>query len=198
MSEPARQASQAPALVRCGWATSELMLRYHDEEWGAPLHDDRALFEFLVLEGAQAGLSWSTILNKRARYREAFNAFDIVAVAAYDDAQVERLLGDPGIVRNRQKIAAAIQNARATRAIQQEFGSLDAYLWRFVGGRPRVNSWIALAEIPASTPESDAMSKDLKRRGFRFVGSTICYAFMQATGMVNDHARDCFRGNKIR
>ena len=193
MSEPARQVSQAPALVRCGWATSELMLRYHDEEWGAPLHDDRALFEFLVLEGAQAGLSWSTILNKRARYREAFDGFDIAAVAAYDDTQVARLLGDAGIVRNRQKIAAAIQNAQATRAIQQEFGSLDAYLWRFVGGRPRVNAWAALAEIPASTPESDAMSKELKRRGFTFVGTTICYAFMQATGLVNDHLVDCFR-----
>jgi len=193
MSEPARQVSQAPALVRCGWATSELMLRYHDEEWGAPLHDDRALFEFLVLEGAQAGLSWSTILNKRARYREAFDGFDIAAVAAYDDTQVEQLLGDAGIVRNRQKIAAAIQNARATRAIQQEFGSLDAYLWRFVGGRPRVNAWTTLTEVPASTPESDAMSKELKRRGFAFVGTTICYAFMQATGLVNDHLVDCFR-----
>ncbi|WIG59523.1 MAG: DNA-3-methyladenine glycosylase [Ktedonobacterales bacterium] len=178
---------------RCEWATSALGIRYHDEEWGVPLHDDRRLFEFIVLEGAQAGLSWETILRKREHYRAVFDDFDVAAVAAYDERKVAALLADAGIVRNRAKIAAAIHNARAVQAIQSEFGSFDAYLWRFVGGQPHVNAWRTLAEIPASTAESDAMSRDLKRRGFSFVGSTICYALMQATGMVNDHVVACFR-----
>lgn len=169
------------------------MLRYHDEEWGVPLHDDRALFEFLILEGAQAGLSWSTILRKRAAYRAAFDSFEPAAVAAYDDSKIATLLADPGIVRNRLKIAAAVTNARAFLVVQREFGSFDAYLWRFAGGAPRQNAWASLADIPARTPGSDALSKDLKRRGFAFVGSTICYAHMQAVGMVNDHTTDCFR-----
>jgi DNA-3-methyladenine glycosylase I len=158
-----------------------------------PVHDDHTLFELLMLEGAQAGLSWDTILRKREQYRAAFDGFDPATVARYDEAKVQRLLADPGIVRNRRKIAAAVQNARAFLAVQHEFGSFDAYIWRFVGGRPRVNAWRSLAELPARTPEADAMSKDLKRRGFAFVGPTISYAFMQATGMVNDHVVDCFR-----
>jgi DNA-3-methyladenine glycosylase I len=182
---------------RCAWARSPLSMRYHDEEWGVPVHDDRRLFEFLVLEGAQAGLSWETILKKRDNYRAAFEGFDPARVARYGPVEVARLLADPGIVRNRAKIAAAIQNARAFLAIQQEFGSFDAYIWRFVGGRPIRNAWHALSEIPARTAESDAMSKDLKRRGFAFVGSTICYAHMQATGMVNDHTTDCFRYGEV-
>jgi DNA-3-methyladenine glycosylase I len=180
-------------IKRCEWAKNELSIRYHDEEWGRPVHDDRLLFEFLVLEGAQAGLSWDTILRKRERYREVFDNFDPAIVARYGKRKVNALLGDAGIVRNRLKIAAAIGNAQAFLAVAEEFGSFDAYIWRFVGGRPRVNAWRTLRELPASTAESDAMSKDLKRRGFRFVGSTICYAFMQAVGMVNDHAPDCFR-----
>lgn len=180
--------------TRCQWAgTDPLYVAYHDLEWGVPVHDDRLLFEFLVLEGAQAGLSWATILKKRAAYRAAFDGFDPAIVAAYDDAKVAELLANPGIVRNRAKIASAIGNARAFLAVQQEFGSFDAYIWQFVDGRPRQNSWRSLAEIPASTPESEAMSKDLRKRGFIFVGSTICYAHMQATGMVNDHLVDCFR-----
>jgi DNA-3-methyladenine glycosylase I len=178
---------------RCAWARTTLSIAYHDEEWGVPVHDDRTLFEFLILEGAQAGLSWETILKKRENYRRAFEGFDPAVVARYGEAEVARLLADPGIVRNRAKIAAAITNARALLAAQQEFGSFDAYLWRFVGAAPRLNSWETLALIPARTAESDAMSKDLKRRGFAFVGSTICYAFMQAVGMVNDHTIDCFR-----
>jgi len=189
-------AAIAPA--RCAWARSDLMARYHDEEWGVPLHDDRALFEFIVLEGAQAGLSWETILRKREAYRAAFDHFDAEAVARYGEAEVARLLADAGIVRNRAKIAAAIGNARATLAVREEFGSFDAYIWRFVGGRPKVNAWRTLAELPARTAESDALSKDLKRRGFAFVGSTICYAHMQATGMVNDHTTDCFRYQQLR
>jgi len=181
---------------RCHWATSPLMIRYHDEEWGVPIHHDRRLFEFLILEGAQAGLSWETILKKRGNYRRAFDRFDVGKIARYDKEQVRALLADPGIVRNRLKIAAAISNARAFLAVQEEFGSFDRYIWQFVGGKPRQNSWAK--HPPASTPESDAMSKDLKRRGFHFVGSTICYAFMQATGMVNDHAHDCFRRRQIR
>ncbi len=173
-------------------------MRYHDEEWGVPLHDDRALFEFLVLEGAQAGLSWETILRKREAYRAAFDYFAIETVAAYDQRKVEALLADAGIVRNRRKIEAAIQNARVALAIRKEFGSLDAYLWRFVGGSPRRNAWQALEKLPAQTAESDAMSKDLRRRGCSFVGSTICYAFMQATGMVNDHVVGCFRYEEIQ
>jgi len=181
------------ALPRCAWAGNQLAVRYHDEEWGVPLHDDRTLFEFLVLEGAQAGLSWDTILQKRARYREVFDHFEAAQVAAYGPEKVAALLADPGIVRNRQKIAAAIGNAVAFLAAQDEHGSFDAYIWRFIGGVPRQNAWSALHDLPAQTPESIAMSKDLRRRGFRFVGPTICYAFMQATGMVNDHATTCFR-----
>ncbi len=184
---------------RCGWASlaDPLYLAYHDAEWGVPLHDDRALFEFLILEGAQAGLSWATILHKRENYRHTFDGFDPRKVARYDARKVRSLLADPGIVRNRLKIAAAIQNAKACLAVQKEFGSLDAYLWQFVGGQPKKNARKTLRAIPAQTPESQAMSKDLIRRGFRFVGPTICYALMQATGMVNDHTVDCFRYNQI-
>jgi DNA-3-methyladenine glycosylase I len=185
------------AIHRCAWATSPLSIPYHDEEWGVPLHDDRALFEFLILEGAQAGLSWETILKKRDNYRVAFEGFDPARVARYGSAELARLLADPGIVRNRAKIAAAIQNARAYLAVQEEFGSFDAYIWRFVGGRPIVNAWRSLTDLPARTAESEAMSKDLKRRGFAFVGATICYAHMQATGMVNDHTTDCFRYPRV-
>ena len=184
-------------LPRCAWAKRPLDIQYHDREWGVPQHDDRVLFEFLVLEGAQAGLSWSTILDKRHNYRRAFDNFDARKVARYDARKVRKLLADPGIVRNRLKIAAAIQNAKAFLAVQQEFGSFDAYIWRFVGGRPIRNAWQTLKEIPARTPESDAMSKDLLRRGFKFVGPTICYAFMQAVGMVNDHLVSCFRYSEI-
>ena len=180
-------------LVRCGWASGERMIRYHDEEWGVPLHDDRALFEFLILEGAQAGLSWSTILNKRENYRRAFDRFDPRRIARYDQRKIELLLADSGIVRNRLKIAAAVENAKAFLRVQDEFDSFDRYIWQFVGGKPRLNGPRTLKQVPARTPESDAMSKDLKRRGFKFVGSTICYAFMQAVGMVNDHVVDCFR-----
>jgi len=169
------------------------MAEYHDSEWGVPLHDDRRLFEFLILEGAQAGLSWETILNKRENYRKAFDRFDAAKIAKYDKRKVRELLANPGIVRNRLKIASTISNAQLFLAVQKEFGSFDRYIWQFVGGSLKKSTRRAGAKVPASTPESDAMSKDLKRRGFRFVGSTICYAFMQATGMVNDHARDCFR-----
>jgi DNA-3-methyladenine glycosylase I len=179
--------------TRCAWARTPLSIAYHDAEWGVPVHDDRTLFEFLVLEGAQAGLSWETILNKRARYREVFDNFDPQRVAAYDDDKVAALLSDAGIIRNRLKIAAAIQNARAFLDVQREFGSFDAYVWQFVGGTPRQNTWRSMAEVPAKTPESEVMSKDLLKRGFRFVGPTICYAFMQAIGMVNDHVVECFR-----
>ena len=178
---------------RCEWATSDLMIRYHDEEWGVPLHDDRRLFEFLVLDGAQAGLSWSTILKKREAYRAAFDNFDAAAIARYGKRKVNQLLANAGIVRNRLKIASAIKNARAFLAVQEEHGSFDTYIWQFIGGHPRVNSWRSLDQIPAHTAESDAMCKDLKHRGFNFVGSTICYAFMQAAGMVNDHTTACFR-----
>ena len=180
-------------LVRCGWASGERMICYHDEEWGVPLHEDRALFEFLILEGAQAGLSWSTILNKRENYRRAFDRFDPKRIARYDRKKITSLLKDPGIVRNRLKVNAAVENAKAFLQVQEEFGSFDRYIWQFVGGKPRVNGPRTLMQVPARTPESDAMSKDLKRRGFKFVGSTICYAFMQAVGMVNDHVVDCFR-----
>ena len=184
--------------TRCQWAgTDPLYVAYHDLEWGVPVHDDCTLFEFLVLEGAQAGLSWSTILKKRDAYRAAFDGFDPAIVAAYGDAKVAELLANPGIVRNRAKIASAIRNARAFLLVQQEFGSFDAYIWRFVGGRAKQNSWRSLSEIPASTPESEAMSKDLQKRGFNFIGPTICYAHMQATGMVNDHTVDCFRYAEI-
>jgi DNA-3-methyladenine glycosylase I len=179
---------------RCEWAGSDpLYVVYHDREWGVPLHDDRRLFEMLVLEGAQAGLSWITILRKREAYRRAFDRFDPRKVARYDARKVRSLLADSGIVRNRLKVQSAIKNARAFLDVVDEHGSFDAYIWRFIGGRPRRNGWRSLKEIPARTEESDAMSKDLRKRGFSFVGSTICYAFMQATGMVNDHVVDCFR-----
>ena len=186
-------------LVRCGWATwgSDLMLRYHDEEWGKPLHDDRAFFELLTLEGAQAGLSWTTILNKRENYRRAFNKFDFEKVARYSEKDVDRLLADAGIVRNRLKIQSAIGNANAFIRMREECGTFDNYIWGFVGGSPRKNAFTDLKQLPATTPESDAMSKDLKKRGFRFVGSTICYAFMQSAGLVNDHAVGCFRYGEV-
>jgi DNA-3-methyladenine glycosylase I len=184
--------------IRCGWAKTDLSIAYHDAEWGVPVHDDRALFEFLVLEGAQAGLSWETILRKRAAYRVAFDRFEIATVSGYGDRKTQALLADSGIVRNRLKIAAAIGNARAALAVQRECGSLDAYLWSFVGGRPRTNDWRTPEDVPARTPEAEAMSKDLVRRGFRFVGPTICYAFMQAVGMVNDHVVGCFRHKELQ
>jgi DNA-3-methyladenine glycosylase I len=184
-------------LRRCAWARGEIHVDYHDREWGVPVHDDRRLFEFLILEGAQAGLSWDTILRKREHYRVAFDNFEARAVAAYDQRKVEALLADPGIVRNHLKVTAAIRNAQAFLAVQDAFGSFDAYIWRFVGGRPRRNAWRTPQEVPARTPESDALSRDLQRRGFTFVGSTICYAFMQAVGMVNDHIVECFRYAEI-
>ena len=183
--------------ARCAWATTPLGIKYHDEEWGVPLHDDRQLFEFLILEGAQAGLSWELILNRRESYREAFDGFDPAVVAAYDDEKVAGLLANPGIVRNRQKVAAAIGNARAFLEVQQEWGSFDAYIWGFVDGVPIRNAWQSMDQVPATTPLSEAMSRDLRRRGFRFVGPTICYAFMQATGMVNDHTTNCFRYREV-
>ncbi|MDG6954745.1 MAG: DNA-3-methyladenine glycosylase I [Nitrososphaerota archaeon] len=184
---------------RCGWSSLDAPLyeEYHDREWGVPLHDDRLLFEFLVLEGAQAGLSWYTILRKRENYRRAFEGFDPKRVAGYDQRRVRRLLADPGIVRNRLKVNSAVQNAKAFVKVQEEFGSFDEYVWRFVGGRPKNNRWRTLEDIPAVTPEAQAMSKDLMARGFRFVGPTICYAHMQATGMVNDHITGCFRYKEI-
>lgn len=182
---------------RCAWAAGELAIRYHDEEWGVPLHDDRRLFEFILLDGAQAGLSWNTILKKRENFRAAFDGFDPALVACYDRRKVNQLLQDPGIIRNRLKIAAAIQNAKAFLSVQKEFGAFDAYIWQFVGGKPRQNHWRTPKQVPVTTPESDAMSKDLIRRGFKFAGSTICYAFMQAAGMVNDHTVDCFRYNQV-
>jgi DNA-3-methyladenine glycosylase I len=169
------------------------MIRYHDEEWGVPVHEDRKLFEFIVLDSAQAGLSWETVLKKRENYRQAFDNFNPEVIAEYDQAKVEKLLQDAGIIRNRRKIESAIQNARAFLEIRKEFGTFDAYIWQFVGGKPKTNSWRTIKEIAASTPESDAMSRDLKSRGFSFVGTTICYAFMQAAGLVNDHTVDCFR-----
>ncbi len=178
---------------RCAWPKSELDIAYHDIEWGVPVHDDRLLFEMLILEGAQAGLSWSTILKKRDNYRRAFDNFDAKKISRYDARKVKSLLADAGIVRNRLKIAATIQNAKAFLAVQKEFGSFDKYIWQFVGGKPVQNPRRSLGEIQSRTPESDAMSKDLLKRGFKFVGSTICYAFMQAVGMVNDHTTDCFR-----
>jgi DNA-3-methyladenine glycosylase I len=183
--------------IRCSWAQSEISIRYHDEEWGVPVHDDRKLFEFLILEGAQAGLSWETILNKRENYRRAFDGFDPRRVARYDQRKIQRLLKDPGIVRNRLKIASAVGNARAFLRVQEEFGSFDWFIWQFVNGRPQVNLRNARNPVPARTAESDAMSQDLKKRGFKFVGSTICYAFMQAVGMVNDHLVDCFRYKQL-
>jgi DNA-3-methyladenine glycosylase I len=182
---------------RCDWATNDLAIRYHDEEWGVPVHEDRRWFEFLILEGAQAGLSWDTILKKRERYREVFDHFDPAVVAQYNGQKVESLLADSGIIRNRLKITSAIKNAQAFLKVQGEFGSFDAFIWRFVDGVPIKNSWQSHQEVPARTDVSDAMSKDLKRRGFTFVGSTICCAFMQATGLVNDHLVECFRHAQI-
>lgn len=184
---------------RCPWAgTDPLYVAYHDEEWGVPVHNDRLLFEFLTLEGAQAGLSWSTILRKRMAYRAAFDQFDPARVAVYDADKVAELLANPGIVRNRAKIASTIRNAQAFLVVQQTFGSFDAYIWQFVDGQPRQNHWTTLAEVPAETDQSRVMSKDLRARGFNFVGPTICYAFMQAVGMVNDHLVDCFRYAEVR
>jgi len=185
-------------LRRCSWPTSDLDIAYHDAEWGVPVHDERTLFEFLTLEGAQAGLSWSIILKKREHYRRVFAGFDPLKVSRFMPRKIERLLLDPGIVRNRLKIASTVSNARAFRAVQREVGSFDAYVWRFVGGRPLQHRLRSLGQLQARTPESDAMSKDLKRRGFRFVGSTICYAFMQAVGMVNDHLVTCFRHAELQ
>jgi DNA-3-methyladenine glycosylase I len=184
-------------MQRCSWPQTELDIAYHDAEWGVPVHDDRTLFEFITLEGAQAGLSWSTVLKKRDGYRRAFADFDPAAVARFTPARVEKILADPGVVRHRGKIESTVSNAKAFRAVQKEFGSFDRYVWQFVGDAPRVNHRHALGEIPSSTPESDALSKDLKKRGFRFVGSTICHAFMQAVGMVNDHQVDCFRHGEL-
>lgn len=183
---------------RCEWAKTDLSIAYHNREWGVPLHDDRTLFEFLILEGAQAGLSWETILKKRDNYRAAFDNFDARAIAEYDRRRLDKLLSDPGIIRNRLKIQAAIQNAKGFLAVQEEFGSFDAYLWCFVGGRPKRNGWRTLKQIPSRTHESDTLSRDLSRRGFAFVGPTICYAFMQAVGMVNDHVTKCFRYAEIK
>ncbi len=185
-------------LVRCAWASGELLIRYHDEEWGVPVHDDRTLFEFLILEGAQAGLSWSTILNKRENYRRAFDGFDPARVARYDRRKIGRLLLDPGIVRNKLKIASTVANAKSFLRLQEEFGSFDRYIWQFVEGKPLVNSPKSPKQVPARTAQSDAISKDLKKRGFNFVGSTICYAFMQAVGLVNDHVVPCFRHATLR
>ena len=183
---------------RCGWSTNDpLYIEYHDTEWGVPLHDDRRLFEFLVLDGAQAGLSWLTILKKRQNYRIAFDNFDPQKVARYDDRKISELMANEGIVRNKLKIEASVQNARAFLGIQKEFGSFDRYIWQFVGGATLKNKWKTLEEIPSQTPESAAMSADLKRRGFKFVGPTICYAFMQAAGLVNDHVVDCFRYEEV-
>jgi DNA-3-methyladenine glycosylase I len=193
---PSRAKSKSE-VSRCRWASNEWNIPYHDAEWGVPVHDDRLLFEFLILEGAQAGLSWDTILKKRERYRQAFDNFDVARVAGYDARKVRSLLADAGIVRNRLKISATIDNARAFLKVQREFGSFDKYIWQFVGGKPKRNQWKTHAQLPAKTAESEAMSKDLKKRGFRFVGSTICYAFMQATGMVNDHATTCFRYQQL-
>lgn len=190
-------ATQAGAVVRCGWARNELSVRYHDREWGVPQHDDRKLFEFLILEGAQAGLSWDTILRKRENYRAAFDRFDPEVIARYDRRKLAALMKDAGIIRNRLKIESAIKNANAFLAVRSERGSFDQYVWQFVGGSPRVNSIRSLKQVPARTEESDAMSKDLKKLGFTFVGTTICYAFMQAVGMVNDHLVSCFRYRQV-
>jgi DNA-3-methyladenine glycosylase I len=185
------------AVTRCAWARNDFSIAYHDREWGVPLHDEHRLFEFLVLEGAQAGLSWDTILKKRDHYRQVFDQFDPAIVAAYGTDKIAALLNDPGIIRNRLKINSAIQNAKAFLAVQCDMGSFDAYIWRFVGGEPRQNGWASFQEVPSVTPEAVVMSTDLKRRGFNFVGPTICYAFMQAIGMVNDHTQDCFRHGEL-
>jgi DNA-3-methyladenine glycosylase I len=185
-------------LVRCTWARNDLAIRYHDKEWGVPAHNDRKLFEFLILEGAQAGLSWDTILQKRENYREAFDRFDPELIAEYDCRRLAQLLKNPGIVRNRVKISSTVQNAKAFLKVQEEFGSFDKYIWQFVGGKPRVNQWRSGQQVPSKTAESDAMSRDLRKRGFNFVGSTICYAFMQAVGLVNDHSATCFRYDELK
>jgi len=185
--------------IRCEWVPDNPLYRkYHDKEWGVPVHDNRRLFEFLILEGMQAGLSWSTILNKRENFRAAFDNFEARKIAEYDDKKIEELISNKGIIRNRRKIEAAIKNARAFLNITKEFGSFDSYIWQFVGGEPKKNSWKSVKDIPAKTSESEAMSKDLSRRGFKFIGPTICYAFMQAVGVVNDHTVDCFRYNQIQ
>lgn len=185
--------------TRCNWSTSDPMyINYHDNEWGVPVHDDRLLFEFLILEGAQAGLSWITILRKRENYRKAFDHFDPAKIVKYNEKKVEKLLNNEGIIRNRLKINATIQNAKSFLKIQKEFSSFDRYIWQFVDGKPKINKWKNLKEVPATSRESDLMSKDLKERGFKFVGSTICYAFMQAVGMVNDHTTNCFRYKELR
>jgi DNA-3-methyladenine glycosylase I len=186
-----------PQRRRCFWAKSDILIVYHDKEWGVPLHDDRGLFEFLILEGAQAGLSWETVLKKRENYRRAFDGFDAAKIARYDAGKIKKLLADVGIIRNRLKVAAAVTNARAFLAVQKEFGTFDRFIWQFTGGKTKRNRFRAPKDIPARTPESDAMSRELKRRGFTFVGSTICYAHMQATGMVNDHLAGCFRRDEI-
>jgi DNA-3-methyladenine glycosylase I len=186
-----------PQRRRCFWAKSDILIVYHDKEWGVPLHDDRGLFEFLILEGAQAGLSWETVLKKRENYRRAFDGFDAAKIARYDAGKIKKLLADVGIIRNRLKVAAAVTNARAFLAVQKEFGTFDRFIWQFTGGKTKRNRFRAPKDIPARTPESDAMSRELKRRGFTFVGSTICYAHMQATGMVNDHLAGCFRRGEI-
>jgi len=189
--------SISPTLTRCSWPHDDLSIRYHDEEWGTPAHDDAVLFEFLILEGAQAGLSWDTILKKRENYRAAFNNFDPQKIARYDRRKIQILMNNAGIIRNRLKIASTVQNAKAFLEVQELFGSFDAYIWQFTGGSPIVNAWRSSKQVPASTAESDAMSKDLKKRGFSFIGTTICYAFMQATGMVNDHLTSCFRYSQL-
>ena len=189
--------AQSANLTRCSWPSNPLSIRYHDEEWGVPQHDDRVLFEFLILEGAQAGLSWDTVLQKRENYRAAFDGFNPQRIARYDRRKQQSLLRNPGIIRNRLKVASTRNNARAVMHIVTEFGSLDRYLWSFVDGRPLVNRWRRQDEVPATTPLSDTMSKDLRKRGLRFVGSTICYSFMQATGMVDDHLVGCFRHSRV-
>jgi DNA-3-methyladenine glycosylase I len=189
--------AHAPAIQRCPWPTDDLYIGYHDTEWGVPLHDDHALFEFLVLEGAQAGLSWHTVLKKREHYRAVFHRFDPEKVARYNAAKIAELMNDAGIIRNRLKIHSAVHNAKAFLQVQEEFGSFDAYIWRFVDGRPVINHWRTIKSVPARTADSDTLSKDLRQRGFTFVGSTICYAHMQATGMVNDHLVSCFRHKQV-
>ena len=193
------ETGEGPAPGRCAWASggSLVMIEYHDRDWGVPVHDDRLLFEMLVLEGAQAGLSWSTVLRKREGYRRAFAGFDPAAVAGFDEATCQALLQDPGIVRNRLKVQSAVQNARAFLDVQGEFGSFDRFLWQLVDGKPIQNAWQTIDELPATSPESDRLSKELRRRGFRFVGSTICYAYMQSVGMVNDHIVTCFRWKEL-
>src|SRR5882672_8067374 len=186
-----------PELIRCAWASTPQMAAYHDNEWGVPVHDDRLLFEFLILEGAQAGLSWSTILAKREGYRKAFAGFDVAKVSRLSDEKIERLLLNPDIVRNRLKVVSTVTNAKLVRSVQNEFGSFDAFMWQFVEGTPKQNAWKKHVQIPPTSPESDRMSRELARRGFKFVGSTICYAFMQAVGMVNDHLTDCYRYREL-